>query len=247
MLKTNNSFSIVIPAYNEEERIEKTVKVILDYKGIEISEVIIVDDGSKDNTYNILINLKEKFDKIKILRNEKNCGKGLALKNGVLNSKDDVPLLLISDSDLSTPIEEVQRFLPFINDYAILIGSRGLDRSFIKKRQPFHREFMGIIFNSIVQILFFPKIYDTQCGFKLFKKSVAKEIFKDIKLKGFTYDVEALILAKLKGYKFKEVPVLWYHCGKSKVKILREPLKMFLELIYLYLIYGSHLRALKPF
>lgn len=247
MLKTNNSFSIVIPAYNEEEKIEKTVKKIIDYKGVEISEVLVVDDGSKDNTYNILLNLKEKFEKLKVLRNEKNCGKGVALKNGILNSNDDVPFLLISDSDLSTPIEEVKRFLPFINDYAILIGSRGLDRSFIKKRQPFHREFMGIVFNRIVQILFFPKVYDTQCGFKLFKTRVAKEIFNEIKLKGFTFDVEALILAKLKGYKFKEVPVFWYHCGKSKVKILREPIKMFFELIYLYSIYGSRLRALKPF
>lgn len=241
------SLTLVIPAYNEEERIEKTIEKISNYKNIEISEIIVVDDGSKDKTYQILKNLKEKYNNLKILKNEKNEGKGSALKKGILAAKDEIPFILISDSDLSSPIEEVERFLPYINDYAILIGSRGIDRSYIKKRQPLLREFMGIIFNLIVQLLFFPKIYDTQCGFKLFKTSVGKKIFNEIMTKGFTYDVEVLILAKLMGYKFKEVPVLWYHMGKSKVKLTKAPFLMFFELINLYLSYRSRLKALKPF
>ncbi len=239
--------SIIIPAYNEEERIEKTIEKIFNYKNADIPEIIIVDDGSKDKTYQILLNLKERYKNLKILQNEKNEGKGSALKKGILASDDKIPYILISDSDLSSPIEEVERFFPYLKDYAILIGSRGLDRSYIKKHQPFLREFMGIVFNRIVQILFFPKIYDTQCGFKLFKTRVAKEIFNEIKIKGFSYDVEVLILAKLKGYRFKEVPVFWYHEGKSKVKLTKAPFMMFFELINLYLSYRNLLKASKPF
>ncbi len=235
---------IVIPAFNEEKRIEETIKNILNYKKLDLKKIIIVDDGSKDNTAKILRNLKERYVFLDFFQNEKNEGKGFALKKGILNSSSEVPYLLITDADLSAPIEEIERFLPFIKDYAILIGSRGLDRSFIKKHQPFYREFMGIVFNLMVQILFFPKIYDTQCGFKLFKTRVAKEIFKELKLKGFSYDVEVLILAKIKGYKFKEVPVFWYHKGESKVKITKAPFLMLLEIIYLYFQYKKKLKGL---
>lgn len=235
--------SIVIPAYNEEKRLENTLNIVQNCKIIEPMEIIVVDDGSIDRTFDILLKFKEKFENLKVLRNEKNEGKGSALKKGVLSSREGIPYILISDADLSTPLEEIKRFLPFLEDYAILIGSRGLDRSFIKKRQPFLREYMGIIFNKIIQFFFLPGIYDTQCGFKLFKTPVAKEIFKEMKLKGFTYDVEALILARLKGYRFKEVPVLWYHCQESKVKISRTPFSMLLEIIYLYLNYHSQLKA----
>ncbi|MEJ5165705.1 MAG: dolichyl-phosphate beta-glucosyltransferase, partial [Thermoanaerobaculia bacterium] len=202
--------TIVIPAFNEEKRLEKSLKRILECSLIEPEEIIVVDDGSRDKTYDILLEIKERVPNLKILRNEKNEGKGSALKKGVLCARDDVPYLLITDADLSTPVEEVRRFFPFLKDYAILIGSRGLDRSFIKKRQPIYREKMGIIFNKIVQLFFLPGIYDTQCGFKLFKTSVAKEIFKEMKLKGFSYDVEVMVLAKIKGFRFKEVPVEWY-------------------------------------
>lgn len=210
---------------------------------LDLKEIIAVDDGSRDKTYDILLKLKEKIENLVVLKNEKNEGKGFALKKGILASREDVPYLLITDADLSTPPEEIKRFFPFLEEYAILIGSRGLDRSFIKKRQPFYRERMGIIFNKMVQFLFLPGIYDTQCGFKLFKTPVAKEIFKEVKLKGFTYDVEVLILAKIKGFKFKEVPVEWYHEEESKVKISKAPFLMFLELIFLYLNYHSQLKA----
>lgn len=239
--------SIVIPAFNEEKRLQKTINLIQSCKLIEPVEIIVVDDGSRDKTYDVLLELKEKFNNLKILKNEKNEGKGSALKKGILSSREDVSYLLITDADLSTPIEEVQRFFPFLKDYAILIGSRGLDRSFIKKRQPFYRERMGIIFNKIVQFLFLPGIYDTQCGFKLFKTPVAKEIFKEIKIKGFTYDVEVLILSRIKGFKFKEIPVEWYHEEESKVKISKAPFLMFLELIFLYLNYRNPLKASESF
>lgn len=235
--------SIVIPAFNEEKRLEKSLKRILECAIIEPEEIIVVDDGSRDRTCDILLKAKEKIPNLKVLKNEKNEGKGSALKKGVLCAREDVPYLLITDADLSTPPEEIKRFFPFLNDYAILIGSRGLDRSFIKKRQPLYRERMGIIFNKMVQFLFLPGIYDTQCGFKLFKTSVAKEVFKEIKLKGFTYDVEVLILARIKGFKFKEVPVEWYHEEESKVKISKAPFLMLLELVYLYFNYRSPLKA----
>lgn len=238
--------SVVIPAYNEEERIKSTCLAFLLSKAIDLKELIVVDDGSNDKTLEILNDLKEKYENFKVVKNERNEGKGFALKNGVLNSRDDIPYLLISDADLSAQVEEVKRFFPFLNNYAIIIGSRGLDRSYIKKHQPFYRELMGIFFNFLVQLFFLPGIYDTQCGFKLFKKNVAKEIFKEIKLKGFSYDVEVLILAKIKGYRIKEVPVIWEHMGKSKVKISKAPFLMLLELIFLYQSYHSQLKALKP-
>ncbi len=214
--------SIVIPAYNEEERIVKTLKRIVEYadRHIRDYEIIVVDDGSEDNTALVV-----KKQKIKLISYKKNRGKGYAVKQGVLKSKGDY--ILITDSDLATPIEEYNKLKQFIKEYEIVVGSRTL-----RVKQTWLRIFLGVVFSFIVRLLFHLGIRDTQCGFKLFRKEPAKRIFSMLKTNGFAFDVEALLLAKRIGYKIKEVPVKWTNKKGSKVR-LGHSLKMFMELLRL--------------
>lgn len=219
--------SIVIPAYNEEFRIEKTINKILAYLNSKQwdFEIIVVDDGSTDRTYEIVSEFKN--DKIKSLKNNKNVGKGGTVKRGVLASQSS--WILFTDADLSTPIEELEKFLKF-QDYDVLIGSRALKESNILAHQPFYRELSGKIFNLFVKLLVIRNIHDTQCGFKLFKRSAAQKIFKKQTLNGFGFDVEDLYIAKKEGYKIKEVPVSWFNSKDTKVKFLKNSFEMLIDL-----------------
>ncbi len=229
--------SIVIPAYNEEKRIGSTLKKIeayckansLDY------ELIVVDDGSKDQT----ISLVESsiFDKSRfiLLKNVQNRGKGFSVNRGMLAAKGDVALF--TDADLSTPIEELDNFLLLLPQYDILIASRALKASCVEK-QPFYREIMGRTFNLFVQLLVVWGVKDTQCGFKLFKKSAVDAIFPQQKIFGWSFDVELLYLANRGGFKVKEIPVHWVNSLESKVDPFKDAFKMFKEVLmvrYLHL------------
>ncbi len=226
------SLSVVIPAFNEEARIPDTLKTISRYLAsrFEDYEIIVVDDGSCDGTASIVEGLSGELPNLTLISYPANSGKGCAVRTGVLSSKGD--LLLICDADLSTPIEELEKLKTFLDDeFDIVVGSRGLRDSDIAIRQPWYRERMGKIFNAFVRSLVVGGISDTQCGFKLFKGDAARSLFKKNIIDGFAFDVEILFLARKKGYKIKEVPVRWLNSPNSRVKIMRDPFMMFLELL----------------
>lgn len=225
--------SIIIPAYNEEKRIEKTIQNIVSYlakKFADNYEIIIVDDRSKDKTVEIVKKLSRENEKIKIMVDEENYGKGYSVKKGMLNAQGKY--LLFSDADLSTPIEELDKLLFWIEKgYDIAIGSRSLKDSQVIVHQPFYREMMGKIFNKLVKIWCLSDFVDTQCGFKLFKKEVAKEIFTQTKINRFAFDVEILYLAKRNGLRVKEIPVCWINSPASRVNPIFDSLKMLIDLL----------------
>lgn len=223
-----HSVSILIPCYNEEKRIEKSLKRVLLYleskKNDLDYEVITINDGSNDKTLEIL----NKYNGIKVISYGQNRGKGYAVNQGVLNSNKN--LILLTDADLSTPIEELEKFLEISKEgHDILIGSRKVKESIVT--QPKSRRIAGNIFNKITKVLFLGNFYDTQCGFKLFKKDVAKDIFSKAKIEGFAFDVEILHIANKKRYKIKEVPITWVNEGDSKVKVGRDSYRMLRDII----------------
>ena len=221
--------SIVIPVYNEEQRIGKTLKIINNYlnkKNIDY-ELIIVDDGSTDDSIKVVEDFFSHYPQIKykLLKNYKNLGKGAAVRKGVLSACGE--LVYFTDADLSTPIEEMFKFVDIIEKegYDIVIGSRGLKESKILVHQPFYRETMGKIFNKIIKILLMNDFNDTQCGAKMFKNEVAKKVFSLSTINNFAFDVEILYFAKKLGYKIKEVSVVWKNSKGSKVKLLTDSIK----------------------
>jgi len=220
--------SIVIPAYNEEKRIGKSIKQIVKYldKKKYSYEVIVVDDGSIDKTIDVVKKAGNKY--VKIIKNKKNMGKGFSVKTGILNAK--YPLVLFSDSDLATPIEELDKFMEYIKSYDIVIASRNLKESNIKVKQPVYRQLMGKTFPLLVNLIALGGFRDTQCGFKLFKTDAAKKIVSLQTFNRFSFDVEILFIAKKLGYKIKEAPVVWIDKEGSKVNPIKDSIKMLIDL-----------------
>lgn len=215
--------TIIIPAYNEERRIGATLEKVLAYLGQKkISfEIIVVDDGSQDKTLEIV----RKIDgsEIKILENKSNRGKGYSVKRGMLEAQGD--WILFTDADLSTPIEELEKFLRHEN-FDILIASRDLPESKLVVPQPWHRKLGGRLINFFVQALILPGIKDTQCGFKLFRQEAAKKIFPKQTIEGFGFDIEILYIARKLGFKIKELPVAWLNNPETKVRPIKDGLKI---------------------
>ncbi len=218
--------SVVIPAYNEEKRLPGTLKKIKNFfKTNKIkNEIIVVDDGSTDNT----VSVAKKY-KIKILKNEKNSGKGYSVKRGVFSAKGDI--ILFTDADLSTPIEFLKHFINEHNSgFDVVIASRALSGSEVKIPQPPLRELSGKIFNIFVRLITWLPIHDTQCGFKSFTQNAAKKIFSRLTIWGFGFDVESLYIAKKSGFKISEYPVTWYNSNATKVDFFKDSTRMFFEL-----------------
>jgi dolichyl-phosphate beta-glucosyltransferase len=236
--------SIVIPAYNEETRIEHTLQRVVDYfdaRG-EPYEVLVVSDGSTDRTEALVSAFSERHPQVKLLAYQPNRGKGHAVRYGILRARGEQ--VLFSDADLATPIEEYEKLLPYLSQgYEVVIGSRPLRESQLVVRQPFYREWAGRAFNKLVQLLAVPGIHDTQCGFKLFTREAAHAIFSLCRLDGFSFDFEALYWARRLGYRIAEVPIRWMHQEGSKVKLLRDGLRMVRDLVWLRLT-ASHRTAL---
>lgn len=224
--------SIVIPAYNEEKRIGKTLHKIISYLDScsYPYEIIVVNDGSADRTSAIVKECCIKHKQVQLLESVTNHGKGLSVKKGVLSAHGQY--VLFSDADLSTPIEEIEKLMDwFENGYDIAIGSRGLKESDIQVHQPWYRESMGKTFNLLVRLIVVKGIKDTQCGFKCFKKEVIKGIFDRQTITHFSFDVELLWIALKKGYKIKEVPVRWLNNEQSRVNPALDSPRMFFDLI----------------
>jgi dolichyl-phosphate beta-glucosyltransferase len=224
--------SVVIPAYNEEKRIAPTLALIHDYLGrnAERFEIIVVDDGSSDKTAEMVSAVAAEKGGIRLLTSPENRGKGFSVRRGVLEASGE--LILMSDADLSTPIEEVEKFIPWIEQgFDVVIGSRALKESDLIQKQPWYRQSMGRVFNLLVKTIVLGGVHDTQCGFKMFRSGPARKIFASLKTEGFAFDVEALFLAKKFGYRIKEVPVRWINSPQSKVRIMRDSLRMLLDLL----------------
>lgn len=238
--------SIVIPAYNEERRLPATLTDILNYVGDKglAYEIIVVSDGSTDQTEAVVRALAMSDQRIKLLINEKNRGKGYSVRRGVLVARGEQVLFM--DADNSTRIKELDVFCPLLNDYDVVIGSRALAASKIVKHQPWLRERTGKLFNLFVRIFFLSGINDTQCGFKLFRRPVAIEIFKRAKLDRFIFDVEVLMLARQLGYKIVEAPVVWENSKPSKVSFWHVFVDIILGLIALKIAFRKRLTNNNP-
>ena len=224
--------SIVIPAYNEENRLPGSLQTILNYLAAQDfrSEIIVVDDGSSDQTYNRSSEFKKDHPNLTVLKNEKNSGKGYSVQRGVFASKGKY--ILFSDADLSTPISELEKFYGlFDKGIDVIIAARNLPGSLIKIKQPLHREISGYVYRKLNRILFNHGLHDTQCGFKGFQRDAAMTLFKKQTVCDFAFDIEIMLIARLMGYSIEEVPVLWNNDDDSRVKFVSDSLKMFKSLI----------------
>ncbi len=213
-----DSVSIVVPAYNEERRLPSTLASLaayLDRKKFGFSEIIVVDDGSRDGTAALVEN--SKYRGLRLLRNPGNRGKGYTVRHGMLEAAGE--WILYTDADLSAPIEELDKLLEAVRRESaqVAIGSRALDRSLVGVHQSAFRELSGRAFNLVMRVVTGLPFLDTQCGFKLFHAEAARAIFSRQTLDGFSFDVEDLVIAKQLGIKAIEVPVVWNNVEGTKV------------------------------
>lgn len=231
--------SIIIPAYNEEKRLSRTLGRIRDYFasqdgssdgiGLGAIEIIVVDDGSTDETANVVESWEHQSPVVRLIRNDGNRGKGFSVKHGMLEARGRIALF--TDADLSSPIEESRKLFAALdagNDLAI--GSRALDRSLISVHQSRFREIAGIIFNSFVRIFTGLPFHDTQCGFKAFVRERTRIVFEQQRIERFGFDPEILLIAKRHGLRTAEVPVRWAHDEATKVHVFRDSFLMFSDL-----------------
>jgi dolichyl-phosphate beta-glucosyltransferase len=224
--------SVVIPCYNEEVRLPRTLELVegyMDARGAGY-EVILVDDGSTDRTRQIMESAAARNPHVRIAILPRNRGKGRALAEGVAAARGSE--ILVTDADLSTPIDELEKLQAELDRGAgVAIASRALRGSRVEVSQPFYRVLMGKAFNLIVQTLLLPGIWDTQCGFKLFRADVAREAFAGLSTDGFGYDPEVLYRAKRRGVRIAEVPVVWRNSAPTKVSPIRSSLDMFKHVV----------------
>jgi len=219
--------SLVIPAFNERNRIEASIRSIADWRRTRPGgwdwEVIVVDDGSSDGTKGIAEKTaRDTALPLRIVRNETNHGKGAAIRAGVLVSSGDP--VLTSDVDLSTPLSEWVKLAERLPTHPIAIGSRALDERTVGRRQPLYRRLLGKAGNVLVRLVAVSGIHDTQCGFKLFRGETARELYGEARIEGFASDIEILYLARRRGLPIAEVPVLWFNSSESKVSVFRDAL-----------------------
>lgn len=233
--------SVVVPAYNEERRLPQTLDRVYSYLARQNypSEIVVVDDGSSDQTAALVKDFARNHAKLRLIAND-HRGKGYTVRTGMLAARGHI--ILFSDADLSTPIEDVEKLMPwFERGFDIVIGSRegaGAQRI----QEPFYRHLMGRVFNFVVRLLTVRGIEDTQCGFKAFRDDVAQDIFSRVQLYGeasrpvpngmvTAFDVEVLFIGRKSGYRIKEVPVQWRYGSETKVNPLKDSWRNFRDVV----------------
>ena len=231
------NLSIVIPAYNEEQRLPPTLSAIRAYldgsDDQSNAEILVVDDGSRDGTADLVESVAKQDPRVRLVRNPGNHGKGYSVRHGMLKARGE--WILFSDADLSAPIEELPKLLNAARKQKaqVAIGSRALDRSLVGVHQSALREFAGRLLNRVMRLITGLKFMDTQCGFKLFHRDAAQLIFARQQLDSFTFDVEDLFIARQLGIPSIEVPVRWNNVEGTKVGVLVGP-RFFLDLLLIH-------------
>ena len=226
------AYSIVIPAFNEGTRLGATLEKVLSYIAQHEcdAEIIVVNDGSRDNTADLVRSLADRNPSLRLVENPGNRGKGYSVRQGMLSARGRV--ILFTDADLSSPIEEVPKLLQALADGAdIAIGSRWLRPELQTQRQPLHRQLFGRIFNLLLRITLGLQFRDTQCGFKAFRRRAVQTIFPLQKIERWGFDPEILFLARKFGFSVEEVPVAWGHSGATRIHPLVDGTRMFLEML----------------
>jgi glycosyltransferase involved in cell wall biosynthesis len=222
--------SIIIPAHNEEHRLPGTLEKICTFLNAQPydAEVIVVENGSHDRTFDVAQEFARCYSNLKVLQNQAR-GKGLAVQAGMLAATGDFRFMC--DADLSMPIEEINRFIPpALENFDIAIASRE-GTGAIRYNEPPYRHFVGRVYNAIIRIMALPGLQDTQCGFKCFTAAAAKELFPRQTLPGWAFDVELLYVARRRGYRIVEVGIPWYFNADSKIRVLHDSLRMGLDLL----------------
>lgn len=225
------TLSIVLPAYNEAQRLAASLEKVLQYAQQRRGswEIIVVNDGSSDNTADIVRRYAKAQPTLRLIENSGNRGKGFSVRNGMLHARGE--LLLFSDADLSSPIQEADKLFAAIQAGAdVAIGSRWMRKELQVKRQPIHRRALGRMFNLALRLILGLNFKDTQCGFKAFRRSAAEQVFPRQKIERWGFDPELLYLAKRAGLRIEEVPVEWAHRTGTHISPLRDGLRMFVEL-----------------
>jgi len=232
MSKSALFYSIIIPAYNESSRLRPTLDELLRFieqRGWD-AEVLVVDDGSRDNTRDIVRECARTHSQIVLVENPGNRGKGYSVRNGMLHARGDI--CLFTDADLSSPIGEAQKLFDAIAAGAdIAIGSRWLRADLQTERQPLYRQLFGRVFNLVLRIFLGLKFADTQCGFKVFRREAAHRIFPLQRIERWGFDPEILFLARRLGFSVKEVPVVWAHSEGTRLSPFRDGVRMFGEVL----------------
>lgn len=229
---TSPTYSIVLPAYNESERIAATIEKIFAFAAQKSwpTEIIVVNDGSTDDTAEVVRRCAARCPGVRLLQNPGNRGKGYSVRNGMLQAQGEI--LLFSDADLSSPIEEAEKLFAAIAGGAdVAIGSRWLKTELQTRRQPLHRQLYGRIFNLALRLILGLQFKDTQCGFKAFTRHAAHALFPLQRIERWGFDPELLYLAKRLHMRVEEVPVAWAHREGTRINPLRDGIRMFGEIL----------------
>jgi dolichyl-phosphate beta-glucosyltransferase len=234
-METEPQLSLIVPCFNEERRLPASLARIEEYlEGTGYSyEVLLIDDGSADRTAEVARETAARNERFQVHRYEENRGKGFAVAYGGRLARGR--WVLFSDADLSTPLYELEKLIPYLErGYDVVIGSRALKDSELKIRQPWWRERAGRVMNLLIRRASGLRFKDTQCGFKLFSRQAARDIFPNLTVRRWMFDVEALILARKLGYDVADVPITWINSGESRVKLSHTP-NIFRELLHIRL------------
>jgi glycosyltransferase involved in cell wall biosynthesis len=243
------TYSIVIPAYNESARLRPTLDTLLQYVHDQKwdVEILVVNDGSSDDTAQVIREYGKVHPEILLLENPGNRGKGFSVRNGMLHARGKI--CLFTDADLSSPIEEAQKLLAAINAGAdVAIGSRWLKAELQTERQPLYRQAFGRIFNMVLRIVLGMRFVDTQCGFKAFRRDAVQRIFPLQKIERWGFDPEILYLARRAGLKVAEVPVVWAHSEGTRLSPVKDGIRMFGEVLRIrwYALTGAYNASAVP-